>query len=436
MSAALVLALALLALSLAVAVLRPPHLPEAAVAGLSALALLAVGAIGAGAAGRALGRLAPTVGFLAALLLLAEGCRREGLFAALGQLISRRAVGRPRRLLALVFAAATATTIVLGLDATVVLLTPVVVLAVRRLRVDPRAPLYACAHLANSASLLLPVSNLTNLLAFRASGLSFLHFAGLMALPTVAVVVVEWVVLARWAPDVTTRRGRRSRAADAAPQPLDPAPAPMAGGAPDPTAPGDLPRFGLVVVGLTLIGFALSSLAGIDPVWVAVAGAAAISLPALVARRATPASLVRSLQPGFLVFVLALGVIVACAGQHGLTGAVRGLLPAGGSLGDLLVICGVAAVLANLVNNLPATLILVPVAAARGTAPVLAVLIGVNVGPNLTEVGSLATLLWRRVLAGEGVRLGLGEFARLGAMTVPAGLVLATVALWAGAQVM
>jgi arsenical pump membrane protein len=420
---ALVLALIALGAALGAAVFRPRRMPEAAAAGIGALVLLAAGVIGAGAAGHAVRTIAPTVGFLAALLLLAEGCRREGLFESVGALMASRSGGDERRLLALVFTAASATTIVLGLDATVVLLTPVVVLTAARLRTDIRAPAYACAHLANSASLLLPVSNLTNLLAFRASGLSFAHFAGLMALPTAAVVGVEWAALAPWAP-----RGHAQVAGGGTPA-----------GAAAPPALREaerLPRYPLLVVGLTLAGFAASSVVSLDPVWVAVAGAVAITLPALVRGDAAPSALWRSVAPGFLVFVLGLSVIVAAAGNHGLTSAVHAVLPAGSSLGDLLLITLVAAVLANLVNNLPATLILVPVAAGLGSAPVLAVLIGVNVGPNLTEVGSLATLLWRRVLRAEGVELPLWEFARLGLLTVPPALLVATVLLWLSGRVL
>ena len=149
--------------------------------------------------------------------------------------------------LALVFVVASAVTIVLGLDATVVLLPPVVLVSVARLRAEPKGPVYAIAHLANSASLLLPVSNLTNLLAFRSSGLSFVHFALLMALPTAAAVGVEWVVLSR-------RFGTSA--------PLRPVEALSAPGRP-------LPPFALTVLALTLAGFAVSSLVSIAPVWIA-----------------------------------------------------------------------------------------------------------------------------------------------------------------------
>ena len=83
-----------------------------------------------------------------------------------------------------------------------------------------------------------------------------------------------------------------------------------------------------------------------------------------------------------------------------------------------------------MINNLPAVLVLLPVAAAGGSGPVLATLIGVNIGPNLTYVGSLATLLWRRVLREHDSEPALREFTRLGSLTVPAALVGAVLALW------
>jgi arsenical pump membrane protein len=415
---ALVLSLLALAVALATAIARPPWLSEAVAAGVGAVVLVVVGALSFDDARSALGDLAPTVGFLAALLVLADGCRREGLFVAIGTLMARAAAGRPRRLLALVFLVASVVTAVLSLDATVVLLTPIVFATAARLRTSPRPHVYACSHLANSASLLLPVSNLTNLLAFHASGLSFTRFAALMVLPMLAAVGAEWLVFGRFfATELDRPHAARS--------------------APDEEAAGPrLPRHAIVVVALTLAGFAASSALGIAPVWVAAAGAVAMTAPSLARRATSPLDLGRAAEPAFLVFVLGLGVIVAAASQRGLSSAVRTLLPGGSSLPDLLLIAVVSAVLANLVNNLPATLILVPVAAAAGPASVLAVLIGVNVGPNLTYVGSLATLLWRRVLHAEDADVELGEFVRLGALTVPLGIAGACVVLWFAAQVL
>jgi arsenical pump membrane protein len=271
---ALVLALLALAAALGAAVIRPSWLPEAAAGG--AIVLVALGAISFTGARHALADLGPTVGFLAALLVLAEGCRREGVFAATGAWMARASGGRAPRLLALTFVACAGVTAVLGLDATVVLLTPVVFATAARLRTSPKPHIYACSHLANSASLLLAVSNLTNLLAFRASGLSFSRFAALMALPWAAVVAVEWVVLRRYFA-VELDRPRLEA----------------------PPARGQVrslraPRFALAVLVLTLAGFALSSALGIAPVWFAAAGAVAITLPALARGTRTPVALARA----------------------------------------------------------------------------------------------------------------------------------------------
>jgi arsenical pump membrane protein len=121
---------------------------------------------------------------------------------------------------------------------------------------------------------------------------------------------------------------------------------------------------------------------------------------------------------------------------NGLGKALAPLLPAGNSLPALLATAALAAALANACNNLPAVLVLLPLAAPSGAGAVLAVLLGVNIGPNLTYTGSLATLLWRRILRRHGSAPDLGEFTRLGLLTVPAGLVLAVLALWAGLKVM
>jgi arsenical pump membrane protein len=306
---------------------------------------------------------------------------------------------------------------VLSLDATVVLLTPVVLIAAARLRVRARPHAYACGHLANSASLLLPVSNLTNLLAFSVSGLSFGGFAALMALPWLAAIGVEYVVISRFfAADLG--QGLGEAAAEAADGPR-------------------APVFSLVVLGLTLGGFAVASAAGANPAWAALAGALVLAVRALARRETTAAAIARSADVPFLLFVIALGIVVVAVVDNGLQAALRPVLPSGSSLLALLAVAALAAVLAATVNNLPAVLVLLPLVAVPGGGPgaVLAVLIGVNIGPNLTYTGSLATLLWRRSLQRHGSAPDLGEFTRLGLLTVPAGLVIAVLALWVALHV-
>ncbi len=133
--------------------------------------------------------------------------------------------------------------------------------------------------------------------------------------------------------------------------------------------------------------------------------------------------------------MLALGVVVQAVMLNGLSSRMSAVLPSGSGLPALLGIAAVAAVLANLVNNLPATLVLMPLVAPTGPVAVLAVLVGVNIGPNLTYVGSLSNLLWRRVLRGQSVEAGVGEYTRLGACTVPPALTVAVLALWASVRV-
>lgn len=407
----LIASAAALAVVLIFAVARPHRWPEAVVAVPVAVLLIAADVVSPREAADEVGRLLPVVGFLAVVLVLARLCADEGVFRAAGAAMARAADGSQNRLLAGVFAIAAATTAILSLDATVVLLTPVVLATARILSVPARPHAYATAHLANSASLLLPVSNLTNLLAFTAAGVSFLGFAGLMTLPWLAAVVVEFVLL-RWLfrDDLSVT--------------------------PEPVMQETVrvPVFPLVVLGLTLGGFVVASMLGFSPAWAALGGVLVLGGRSLARRHTTVTRLAAAADVPFLVFVLCLGVVVDAVMVNGLDTAMRGLLPDGQGLLALLGIAAVAAVLSNIVNNLPAVLVLLPLVSATGPGAVLAVLIGVNIGPNLTYVGSLANLLWRSVVRRE-MATSATEFSRVGMCTVPVTLVVAVCGLWLGLRV-
>ncbi|ARE34864.1 MULTISPECIES: SLC13 family permease [Rhodococcus] len=401
----------LVALVLVFAIVRPRGLPEIVIAGPAAVVVLLTGVVTLDEARDELASMAPTVVFLVAVLVLAHAADALGVFRWVSQILQRKSLADPHRLLIYVFGAAALTTAVLSLDATVVLLTPAVIAAARSIGASPRPHSYASAHLSNSASTLLPVSNLTNLIAFAATGLTFLHFTALMALPWVVTIAVEYLIF---------RLFFRSELArgDSAEPPV------AARSAPAPILP-------LTVIGMTLLGFAVSGFFGIEPAWIAVVGASVLGAIALARHRTTAAKMLYAADLWFCAFVLVLGIIVAGVANGPVGEWIAQILPGDTSYGSLLFVAAVAAVASNLVNNLPATLLMI---AALGTAAppalVLAMLIGVNLGPNLTYVGSLATMLWRRVATSAGAPPTLATFTLLGVITTPLTLLAAVSALW------
>lgn len=403
---------------------HPRPLTEAAAAALTGGAVLLVGAVPWADARDALERLAPVVVFLAAVLVVADVCGRAGLFTAAAGLAGRLAGSSPGRLLLAVVVIATVVTTVLSLDATVVLLTPVVIAVAAARGLSPAPSAWVCLRLANSASLLLPVANLTNLLAMPDLDLGFGAFARAMAPTLVVVVLAEWLLTR-----VLLRSELRA--------PVGPAERPDA-------APARVPWTPVVVVVAMLAGFAIGSTLGVEPGWIAAVAAVVLLAWALPQGLLSAPEAARAAAPSFALYVLGLGVVVAGVADSALGDLLRDLVRAvvGGAhpsvdlgsasgLGVLLGIAAVATLVANLVTNLSATLLVVPLVAPLGPLAVLAALIGLDAGAGLTYTGSLANLLWRRTLTDTAAHTSLREFHRRSLPATPVVVVLAVVTLWA-----
>lgn len=350
-------------------------------------------------------RVWPVLLFLVAVTVLAELAQRAGVFRAAAGAVARAARGRTRLLLLLVCGLGTLTTIALSLDTTAVLLTPVVLTLASSLELPPWPFALAAVWLANTASLLLPVSNLTNLLAQDRLGLSGSAFAGRLVLPALAVVVVTVAVL-------FARFGRglpRRYATPTAPQ-----------------APGRV-VFGVAVACCTALAPAV--LLGAPP-WTA-AVPAALVLAATFALRRLPGPALALLPWRIVLLTGGLFLVVAAIGVHGLNDLLGQALGTGQGAAAQARAAGVAAGAANTVNNLPAYLALEGALPRGSTHELLAVLLGVNVGPLVLLHGSLATLLWRERCRAAGVAVSAGRFAAEGLLLVP----LALLAGWAALQI-
>ncbi len=379
-----------------------------------AFALLALGgaAVASGLlptaqAGAAMSRVLPLLLFLSTVIVLAELTARARVFDVLAVGVARLARGRHLTLFLLCVGFTSLTTITLNLDTTAVLLTPVM-LALAEAAGLASAPLaMTTVWLANTASLLLPVSNLTNLLAADRVGLSAPAFAARMWVPQLVAVAVTacWLWVCFWRP---------TRPASGRFQP------------PAPQRPEDRILFTLAALACGL--FVLGILLGV-PLGIASAVAAVIVVAGFACRARSELRL--SLIPWrLLVFVTGLFLVVETISRHGLSRVLGALAGAGGGWVGALRTAGVGAGLANLINNLPAYLAGEAVTAPHGQEGLLALLVGVNVGPLVTPWASLATLLWYERCRAVNVRVPIRRFIATGLLLVTTALAATTTTLW------
>ncbi len=387
---------------------RPLRWPEWiwAVTGLGLLVIL--GLMPLGAAGHAIAKGLDVYLFLTGMMLLSETARAHGVFDWIAATAVNLSGGSRPRLFALVYATGVVVTIFMSNDATAVVLTPAVIAAAKTARADPLPLLFACALIANAASFVLPISNPANLVLYGGQMPPLGQWMGSFALPSLAAILVTYGVL-RW-----TERARITGACA-----CDVARAPLSTG-------GRL-AFGCILLTALLL-LAMSALDRGLGLPTALAGLATAVGVSAVAQR-SPLALAREISWGVLPLVAGLFVLVEALDRTGVIRTVADAIRAAAAEPVRAAAASgtVLALVSNLMNNLPAGLI-ASTAVQQAHPPRLvtdALLIGVDLGPNLSVTGSLATILWLQAIRREGEDVGFLAFLKVGAVAMPLALIAA-----------
>jgi arsenical pump membrane protein len=394
---------------------RPKQWPEAVWACAGAVLLVVLKLISPFGALRAIQKGIDVYLFLTGMMLLAELARQEGVFDWLATLAVRKSRGSADRLFRLVYTIGIAVTVFLSNDATAVVLTPAVYAAVKKCRAKPLPYLFICAFIANAASFVLPISNPANLVVYGRQLPALVPWVRLFAVPSVLAIGITYVVL-RW----LWRRDLSQAIEDDTPDVHL-------------SATGRKAFFG--ISGTAAILMVASGL-GWD---LGLPTCLAATFVVLIATRGDPGALigiarhvswaVLPLVAGLFVLVDALNGAGALHIVGGLLNRTAGLWPPVGCLAASFSIAG----LSNVMNNLPSGL-LAGDALQHARVPDYirhAVLIGIDLGPNLSVSGSLATILWLIALRREGEHVTAWEFLKAGALVMPPALLLASLALLA-----
>ncbi|MFJ8620000.1 SLC13 family permease [Streptomyces clavifer] len=379
--------------------------------GLLALGLIAVvtGLLPTQPAAEQMRRIGPLVVFLGTVIVMAELTSRAQVFDVVAAWVARAGRGRYVLLFVLCVLFASLTTITLNLDTTAVLLTPVVLALAARVGIAAVPLAMTTVWLANTASLLLPVSNLTNLLAADRVALSPSGLAAVMWLPQLAAIGVTAACL--WA--FYWRRGRRGQ---------DRYTPPAAPVAEDPVL--------LRICAVACAGFLLAILLADVPLWAASLTAMVVVVAAF-AVRGRGRELRLSLVPWrLLVLVPGMFLVVETVNAHGLHEMLEWALGSDNGFAGMVRSAAVGAGMSNVLNNLPAYVAGEAVVPAGNREQLLALLIGVNVGPLVTPWASLATLLWFERCRLHGTRIDMGRFLWTGLVLSATATLAAVCALW------
>jgi arsenical pump membrane protein len=396
----------IVAVSILLMLIRPRNIPEVYWVGGGALLLIVLRLIPLKLAGKAVAEGSDVYLFLIGMMLLSELAREHGVFDWLSSAALKGAHGSCASLFSLVYGVGTLVTIFMSNDATAVVLTPAILAAIRKAKVAPLPYLFACAMIANAASFVLPISNPANLVVFRLQMPPLGRWLMSFGLPSMLSIAATYVVLR-----FVFRRE-------------------LTGGTGEPDAAKPLSANGKIVLGgiacMVAVLLTASSL-GQDLGLPTCLAALAITTVVCIKARTNPWSLAKEISWGTIALVAGLFVLVDAVQSMGalkLTQAalqeVQRLAPAVAALITGFVV-GVAN---NVVNNLPLGLIAGGTLQAEHARGLIAnaVLIGVDLGPNLSVTGSLATILWLIALRKEKLNVSGWDFLKVGAIAMPVAL--------------
>ena len=405
------LLISIVVVSILLMLLRLRNIPEVYWVGAGAVLLVITRLIPLSLAGRAIAKGTDVYLFLAGMMLLSEIAREQGVFDWIASVAVHHARGSDTRLFALLYLSGVAVTVFLSNDATAIVLTPAVLASVRRARVNPLPFLFACAMVANAASFVLPISNPANLVVFHHGMPPLSRWLEAFLLPSLLSIVVTYIVLRFY-----FRRDLTS-AVDASSESI-----PL-------TTNGKLVLLGLAfVVAVLLTASARGEDLGL-PTFVA---AIAITTILLIRTRSNPLPILKQISWSTIALVAALFILVESMQSIGaLNFTQRALLAAQHLAAPIAALAvGFAVAIANnLINNLPVGLIAANTLALTHTQGLLrdVTLIAVDLGPNLSVTGSLATLLWLLALRREGLNVTARDFLKAGLLAMPLAL-LASIA--------
>lgn len=384
--------------------LRPWQLPEALWTSLAAVTLPLAGILAWPDVGRAIASGKEVYLFLLGMMLLSEVARQEKLFDWLAALALSRARSSGQRLFLIIFAVAIVTTAFLSNDATIILLTPPVIAVASKAKIDPYPSLLACAFVANAASFLLPISNPANLVLYGGAPPGLVPWLGRFLAPSCMAIGISFVML-------FLMMRHRIKVEFSQSEPLPEL---------DATARFSALALFVITLLLTLVSFMHGSLG-----WATAAGGVALYAVITLCRRQSPLPGLSEISWSVFPLVASLFVLVAAVEQSGVIASlVRFILACGHGTEAVMVTGFGMAILSNIINNLPSGLMaaqLAPMLSSHGSAFQDALLIGVDLGPNMTLSGSLATVLWLIILRKHDLEMSYGRFMCFGmALTVPA----------------